>query len=183
MARSALRPTHFTVAPRNSPTWPTRRKAGAPKATSLLPLRPSIIRPRPETMADSRPWKIRQSRLIRRNCSPTTPMSTAISSRSRASARVFVDVIKHNTPPIAAGELLDTNRGQPILENNPIVIDPQELLANDMDHENDSLSIISVGHSFGGSARLLNNGTVLFTPAANFYGDASFEYTVSDGSG
>ena len=105
----------------------------------------------------------------------------ADSSGATSTARVFVDVIKHNTAPVAADDFFDTNRGQPILENNPIVIDAQDLFANDVDHENDPLSIISVGNSFGGSARLLNNGTVLFTPAANFYGDASFDYTVSDG--
>ena len=43
------------------------------------------------------------------------------------------------------------------------------------------LTIASVESGAGGTAVLNQNGTVTFTPAANFNGPASFSYTVSDG--
>ena len=41
----------------------------------------------------------------------------------------------------------------------------------------------TVGSSHGGQARLLDNGTVLFTPASDFNGEAWFDYRVDDGHG
>lgn len=56
------------------------------------------------------------------------------------------------------------------------------LLANDSDVDGDNLSITSVSNAVGGSVQLDSNGDVLFTPGAGFTGDASFGYTLSDGS-
>jgi hypothetical protein len=53
---------------------------------------------------------------------------------------------------------------------------------NDTDADLDTLSISAVSNALGGTVELVANG-VRFTPAANFNGPASFEYTVSDGRG
>ncbi|MDP4300261.1 tandem-95 repeat protein [Leptothrix discophora] len=59
-----------------------------------------------------------------------------------------------------------------------------QLLANDTDVDNppEDLRVVSVTSGTGGSAMLNNDGTVSFTPNANFNGQASFTYTISDGS-
>ncbi len=56
------------------------------------------------------------------------------------------------------------------------------LLGNDTDPNGDALSITSVQNASNGTVTL-NNGNVVFTPKAGFYGDASFQYTVNDGKG
>jgi hypothetical protein len=104
-------------------------------------------------------------------------------SGATSTARVSLNVIKVNAPPVASDDVISTFHGAVILENSPIIVDGSQLLANDTDAEGDHLTIISVGNLEGGSARLLDNGTVLFTPNANFNGNARFTYTVSDGNG
>lgn len=56
------------------------------------------------------------------------------------------------------------------------------VLGNDTDADLDTLAISAVSNAVGGIVELVGNG-VQFTPAANFNGQASFEYTVSDGRG
>ena len=67
-------------------------------------------------------------------------------------------------------------------EDTPLTILVSDLLANDSDVDGDTLSITAVSNSTNGTAVLNNDGTITFTPAENFHGDASFEYTVSDGT-
>jgi len=64
------------------------------------------------------------------------------------------------------------------------------LLANDTDVDGDPLSITAVSGATNGTAVLNNNGTpsntaddfIVFTPTTGFSGNASFDYTLSDGS-
>ena len=56
------------------------------------------------------------------------------------------------------------------------------VLANDSDPEGDQLSVIGVGAPAHGTATINPNGTVRYTPAANYNGPDSFTYTVSDGT-
>jgi hypothetical protein len=56
------------------------------------------------------------------------------------------------------------------------------LLSNDVDVDGDTLAIASVTSGTGGSAVLNADGTVSFTPNANFNGVADFTYTVTDGT-
>ena len=89
-----------------------------------------------------------------------------------------------NQPPVAVDDSVSTFFG------TPVNIAVSTLLANDTDVNGDPLSITAVGGATNGTAVLNNNGTasntaddfVSFTPNLLFYGNASFNYTLSDGS-
>ena len=68
-------------------------------------------------------------------------------------------------------------------EGTALTIAASTLLGNDTDAEGDALSLVSVASGVGGTAVLNGNGDVVFTPDADFFGDGSFTYTVSDGQG
>ena len=97
--------------------------------------------------------------------------------------------------PVAPGRqasffTLDVNFNAPVAvddtlaatEDTPVTYAAAQLLGNDTDVENSTLSIASVTSGTGGTAVLNGNGSVTFTPALNFTGPADFTYTVSDGS-
>ena len=67
-------------------------------------------------------------------------------------------------------------------EDTPLTLSPAALLANDSDVDGDPLTLISVQDAVNGSVALVG-GNVVFTPAADYNGPASFTYTVSDGQG
>ncbi|MDD0842053.1 Ig-like domain-containing protein, partial [Pseudomonas sp. Gutcm_11s] len=69
-------------------------------------------------------------------------------------------------------------------EDTSLNISAGTLLGNDSDADGDSLKIISVGNPSHGTVSLSSDGsTVTFTPTANYYGPATFTYTISDGHG
>lgn len=68
-------------------------------------------------------------------------------------------------------------------EDNAIIIASSDLLNNDSDVEGDVLSITAVSDASNGAVVLNQNGDVVFTPTANYFGNASFRYSVSDGKG
>ncbi len=80
-----------------------------------------------------------------------------------------------NDAPVANNDTAATN------QNEAVTIAVAQLLANDSDIENDTLTITSVGNATNGSVAL-NGNNVVFNPDAGFSGAASFEYTLSDGS-
>jgi extracellular elastinolytic metalloproteinase len=57
------------------------------------------------------------------------------------------------------------------------------VLANDTDMNGDTLSVTRAAGASHGSTRVNANNTVTYTPAANFHGNDSFTYTISDGKG
>ncbi|KOO12705.1 hypothetical protein AKJ18_22535, partial [Vibrio xuii] len=69
-------------------------------------------------------------------------------------------------------------------EDVALTIHANELLGNDFDLDGDNLTISSVSATpdTNGTVTLVN-GNVIFKPADNFNGEATFEYTVSDGQG
>jgi VCBS repeat-containing protein len=70
------------------------------------------------------------------------------------------------------------------LEDAPIDIDPALLLGNDSDPDaTDVLSVVSVDGAEHGSVTLGEDGQIHFTPEANYSGQATFTYTISDGHG
>ena len=64
----------------------------------------------------------------------------------------------------------------------PLVIPFAQLLVNDSPGQNEtnqSLTIVSVANAVGGSA-VISSDTVVFTPAPNYYGPATFSYVIQD---
>ena len=78
-----------------------------------------------------------------------------------------------NKAPIALKDIVTTN------ENQPISID---VLNNDTDPDNDTLSIISYTDPSNGSVTE-DNGKLIYTPNQNFSGSDRFIYTMTDSNG
>jgi len=89
-------------------------------------------------------------------------------------ATVSVTVIPVNDAPVAAGDAIT------VAEDSAIVVD---LLANDFDVDEDTLTITSVDPPAHGTAIPQADGTVLYMPQANYNGGDSFTYSIADGNG
>jgi VCBS repeat-containing protein len=81
-----------------------------------------------------------------------------------------------NDAPVAGADTLSAT------EDTPVTYTANQLLANDTDVDSPTLHISSVTSGTGGTATLNGDGTVTFTPSANFNGPASFTYKASDGA-
>ncbi|MEN0040406.1 MAG: tandem-95 repeat protein, partial [Pseudomonadota bacterium] len=93
-----------------------------------------------------------------------------------AGGRVLVTAVNDAPVPVA-------DPGLVTLEDEPLVLLPSALLSNDTDAEGDTLSISAVGTATNGTVELLVDGSIRFTPLADYFGPATFTYTVSDGQG
>lgn len=94
-----------------------------------------------------------------------------------SAATVQVQVNAVNDAPTTIGESIA------LQEDQAAVLSTASLLANDTDVETPgALSIIGVGSAQHGAVQLAGPN-VIFTPQANFYGVASFNYTVADSQG
>ena len=91
-------------------------------------------------------------------------------------ANVTVNVGAVDDPPVAVDDTATT------AEDVTLTVPAATLTANDSDPEGQTLGITSVGNPSHGTVGLAG-GSVVFTPAADYHGPASFEYTVSDGAG
>jgi hypothetical protein len=88
-----------------------------------------------------------------------------------------------NLSPVAVNDSLTG------FQNTPLTISVATLLTNDSDPAGDPLSITAVSNATSGTAVLNNNDTpadtsddfILFTPTTDFLGNATFDYTLSDG--
>jgi hypothetical protein len=87
---------------------------------------------------------------------------------------VVVDAAPVNNAPVAVPDEATT------AEDTAVIID---VLANDTDDDGDALAVTGVTGFVNGSASVNADGTVTFTPAPNFFGDASFSYNITDGNG
>jgi VCBS repeat-containing protein len=93
-------------------------------------------------------------------------------------ATVTVDVTPVNDAPIAVDDAIDA------VEDTPITLGLAEIVTpNDTDLDGDTLTISAVSDPVNGSVVLNTDGTVTFTPATDFTGTASFDYTITDGNG
>ncbi|MEO0533887.1 MAG: cadherin-like domain-containing protein [Cyanobacteria bacterium P01_A01_bin.123] len=91
-------------------------------------------------------------------------------------ATYFEYVMAANTPPTAVDDTIVTD------EDSPVTIAITDLLSNDGDVDvNDTLTLSGISNAVNGTASLDGNGNVIFTPDADFFGEASFDYTISDG--
>ena len=85
-----------------------------------------------------------------------------------------VNVTAVNHAPVANDDTLAAT------EDTPVIYTAAQLLGNDADVDGNPLTIASVTSGTGGTAVLNGDGTVTFTPTANFNGAASFTYTATD---
>ncbi|MBA3463651.1 MAG: tandem-95 repeat protein [Deltaproteobacteria bacterium] len=97
-------------------------------------------------------------------------------SDGSASAHGDVTVtIGNNTPPIATP---DTVAG---MEDTAAMINIATLLANDTDPNMQTLAILGVSNATRGTASIVGT-QVRFVPDGNYFGPATFQYTVTDGA-
>lgn len=94
-------------------------------------------------------------------------------------ATVYVTIHPINDAPIATN---DDAGNTP--EDTALVIVAADLLANDSDVEGDALSVTAVSATAETHGDVtLSGGQITYTPAANFVGQARFQYTVRDANG
>src|SRR5258705_12559313 len=91
-----------------------------------------------------------------------------------ASSTFTLTVTPVNDAPVAGADTLSAT------EDTPVTYTAAQLLGNDTDVDSPTLHIASVTSGTGGTATLNGDGTVTFTPTANFNGPASFTYKASD---
>ena len=89
-------------------------------------------------------------------------------------ATVTVTVNPINDAPVAVDDMASTD------EDISVNI---EVLSNDYDIDNDELSVVSATKPANGGAVLNQDGTITYTPDANFTGIDSFNYTIEDEEG
>ncbi len=87
---------------------------------------------------------------------------------------VTVTVSPANDPPVAVDDSATTT------EDSPITI---AVAANDNDIDGDTLVATAAGAPTLGSVAVLADGTIRYTPPADYSGADEFDYTVSDGHG
>ena len=92
-------------------------------------------------------------------------------------ATVTLNVNAVNDAPVAVND-----SGYTTAEDTTLSISVAELLANDTDVDLDTLTVASVSNAVNGSAAIVGD-SVEFTPAPNYNGPASFDYTITDGHG
>jgi len=81
-----------------------------------------------------------------------------------------------NQPPVANTDSATT------AQNTAVTLEASTLLANDTDANGDILGLTGASNPVNGSVTF-SNGNVIFTPSTNFTGNASFDYSISDGKG
>ncbi len=91
-----------------------------------------------------------------------------------ATATTTINLEKINTTPVAVDD------GFSGYENTPFVINTAQFLANDADPDGDALAVTQVANAQHGTVEIQADGQVRFTPDHDFYGQASFQYLVSD---
>ncbi|MEF8843520.1 MAG: Ig-like domain-containing protein, partial [Haloarculaceae archaeon] len=89
-----------------------------------------------------------------------------------------VTVNGENDAPVANDDTVSATEDTPATYGPADLVDP-----NDTDVDGDSLEITAVNNATNGTIVLNGDGTVTFTPAPEFNGTASFDYTISDGNG
>ena len=89
-------------------------------------------------------------------------------------ADVKITVGSNNKPPLVVNDRTTTGLDQSVTIS---------VLANDSDPDGDPLTLEQVGQPSAGTVSKNANGTVTYTPATGFIGDATFTYTACDDNG
>ncbi len=107
------------------------------------------------------------------NGSDTISYEISDGNGGTATAEVTVTVNAVNDGPVAQDDAVETN------EDTAVTID---VLANDSDLDGDTLSVTSASAA-NGSVTINADGTLDYTPNANFNGTDTISYSISDGNG
>ena len=92
-----------------------------------------------------------------------------------ATETVAVTVIGKNDGPTAQDDTATTDEDTPVLNI--------DVLGNDTDPENDTLSVVSAASAPNGTVTVNGDGTLNYTPNPGFNGTDVVTYTISDGNG
>ncbi len=99
-------------------------------------------------------------------------------SGETSTATVSVTVNAVDDAPLPQADFLGTD------ENQALTVAFSDLLANDVELDGETLSLVSATNGSNGSVSVdFVSGTVTFTPDTGFFGGASFSYTVEDENG
>jgi hypothetical protein len=91
-----------------------------------------------------------------------------------ATATVTVAVVAADGPPVAVDDSATTD------EDTTTTID---VLANDLDPEGGELTVTALTTPSHGSVMVAGDGSISYTPAADYHGADAFDYTVEDAAG
>ncbi len=92
-------------------------------------------------------------------------------------ATVNLTVTPQNDAPVGAGETYAATEDVPLVVNAA-----SGVLANDTDIDGNTLTATKTLDPNSGTVTLAANGSFTYTPVANFNGQDSFRYTISDGT-
>ena len=96
---------------------------------------------------------------------------------ARSTHTVEITVIPLNDPPHASND-----GGFETYEDQVLIIDPANLLANDSDPNGDMIVVSEVERfPLNGKVEMLEDGRIAFRPRSDYNGEAGFEYTITDG--
>jgi hypothetical protein len=90
-------------------------------------------------------------------------------------AAVTIVVTPQNTAPLAVNDEWTTD------EDHPLVLSAPGVLTNDQDADGDALSATLVNPPRFGTLTLAADGSLMYTPAPDFFGVDGFSYLASDG--
>ena len=88
---------------------------------------------------------------------------------------ISIDIIAVNDAPVVVGETIVTDEDT--------AVDNIVVLTNDSDIEGDALSVTEASSVNGGAVTINEDGTLNYSPPANFNGTDTIEYTVTDAGG
>ena len=106
---------------------------------------------------------------------PALPEGT-IYTDIAAGANVTILLTAATNQPVAVGDAVVA------VQNTPLVIAPNTLLANDSSPGGDALTIVVVTAAGHGATVLSTDGTIVYTPDNGYRGRDTFTYTVTDGT-
>ncbi|NVJ90007.1 MAG: cadherin-like domain-containing protein, partial [Methylocystaceae bacterium] len=92
-------------------------------------------------------------------------------------AKVTIDIDGVNDAPVALDDFASG------VEDQPIIIQISDLLSNDSDLDGDTLTLSEFTQPAHGTIVDNHDGTLTFTPDADWNGETDFIYTISDGNG
>ncbi len=94
-----------------------------------------------------------------------------------ATGNVEMGYVQLNREPVAADDELSVDSG------GILFVSQEQLLENDSDADNDTLTIVDVGRPGHGKLAFNQDKSLIYRPSEEFVGQDSFTYTLSDGNG